>query len=360
MLKVNQNHPDISKIRMAAAAIRQGKLVVFPTETVYGIGANALDGKACMKIFRAKRRPQDNPLIVHVSSMGMAARVAEIPRNYRKQIMELWPGPLTLILKAKPCIPKEVTAGLPTVAVRFPSNRVALALIKAAGVPIAAPSANLSKKPSATEASHAASYFSKGVAYIIDAGISSFGIESTILDLSGFRILRPGAMTAEQISSAFKKKPALPPAPTGRGVSGKPISPGMKYRHYSPEKPLLLFTGSRAELATIFRRHGNDAAFIGSDESCRTLGNLAKNKLSMGKRNDLRSAARNLFRNLIKLDGMDVSFGIAEAVPEKGLGTAIMNRLIKASGNRKCASAYEAERLILKMPASRMRRKAKP
>ena len=249
---------------------------------------------------------------------------------------------------------------LPTVAVRFPSNRVALALIRAAGVPIAAPSANISKRPSATEASHAASYFRKGVAYIINAGISSFGIESTILDLSRFRILRPGAMTIEQISSAFMKRPTLSPAAMGKGVKGKPISPGMKYRHYSPEKPLILFTGNGTELAKIFRRHGSDAAFIGSKESCSALGSLAKNKLSLGRRNDQRSAARNLFRYLIKLDSLDVSFGIAEAVPEDGLGAAVMNRLRKASGNRECASAYEAERLIRKAAAPRMRHKAKP
>ncbi len=359
MLNVNPNRPDLSKIRLAAKAIKSGKLVVFPTETVYGIGANALDGKACMKIFRVKGRPQDNPLIVHVSSMEMAERIAEIPPKYRKQIMALWPGPLTLILKAKAGIPKEVTAGLPTVAVRFPSNLVALALIKAAGVPIAAPSANVSKRPSATEASHAASYFRKGVAYIIDSGISSFGIESTILDLSGFRILRPGAMTVEQISSAFMKRPILSPEATAKGVKGKPISPGMKYLHYSPEKPLLLFTGNRAELAKIFKRHGNDAAFIGSEESCMALGDLVKNKLVLGRRNDQRMAARNLFRYLIKLDSLDVNFGIAEAVPENGLGTAVMNRLRKASGNRECASAYEAERFIQKIKAPKMRHKAK-
>lgn len=346
ILKIAPNNPEKGKIRMAAAAIRSGKLVVFPTETVYGIGANAFNPKACAKIFKVKGRASDNPLIVHVSDLRMAERVAEIPRIYSNIIARTWPAPITFITKAKKNLPGVVTAGLDTVAVRMPNNKVALALIRASGVPIAAPSANISKRPSSTSAQHAIRYFEKKVDVIIDSGKSEFGLESTILDLRNFTLLRPGAFTVEEIGKAFGRRPKVTNEARGLGESRKAISPGMKYKHYSPNTPLFLFGGNPKDLRKILSGEKGRFAFIGSLESSRLLKGIPKRSMILGRRNESKNVAKKLFGCLIELDLLGVDFGIAESFGEKGHGLAIMNRLRKASGHRSFRTRKEFERLI--------------
>lgn len=195
-----------TSIRRAAEIIRNGGMVVFPTETVYGIGASAFNGKACKKIFRVKGRAADNPLIVHVSSMRMADAVGFIPKRYSRILARVWPAPLTVVVRAKGSLPRVVTGGLDTVAIRMPDNKIALDLIKESGVPIAAPSANISRKPSSTSASHAKKYFDGRVDAIIASEPSRFGIESTVINLADFSLLRPGSYTVGQIEKAFGKR----------------------------------------------------------------------------------------------------------------------------------------------------------
>jgi len=346
ILKINQRRPEESKIARAAEAIKKGGLVVFPTETVYGIGANALSEKACRKIFRAKGRPRDNPLIVHVSGIEMARTVAEVPVVYNNIIRRIWPAPITFIMKARKGLPAAVTAGLGTVAIRMPANKVALALIESSGVPIAAPSANISRRPSATTAQHAIKYFKNSVEVIIDSGRSEFGLESTILDLRTFRILRPGAFTAERIRKAFGRRPVITRETMGLGESADAISPGMKYRHYSPETPLFLFTGKKNRLRRILKGAGGRFAFVGSSELSATIRMPGKYKMVLGSRKRPGKMASNLFDSLIRLDSLGAEFAVVESFGQRGYGLAMMNRIRKASQHRSFRSLPELERLM--------------
>jgi L-threonylcarbamoyladenylate synthase len=346
ILKINPRRPERDKIKIAAEAIKKGGLVVFPTETVYGIGADAFDEKACAKIFRAKGRPSDNPIIVHVSDLRMAKCVAEIPPIYSNIIAAIWPAPITFIMKARNELPKIVTAGLNTVAVRMPSNRVALELIKASGLPIAAPSANISKKPSSTSALHAIKYFGKAVDVIIDSGRSKFGLESTILDLRSFKVLRPGAFTVEEIEKAFGRRPTVTGETRGIDESKAALSPGMKYRHYSPETPLFLFVGEGDELKKILEKADDPFAFLGSKELSGKIGKRTDQKIILGSRKNLKEIAANLFDALIALDSLKVKYAIIESFDEKGYGLAIMNRLRKATQHKAFKTAPELEKLV--------------
>lgn len=346
ILKINRSDPNLSKIRLAAETIRKGGLVVFPTETVYGIGADATNASACRRIFKAKRRPYDNPLIVHVSDMGMADKVAIIPKHYRKAIEATWPSPLTLILKARTGLPRVVTAGLKTVAVRMPADKIALELIRQSGTPIAAPSANISKKPSSTSGKHAIGYFINAVDIILDAGPSKFGIESTVLDLGKFTLLRPGAFTMEDIFAAFLKMPKLPKEALGLKEAKRALSPGMKYKHYSPDTKLLLYEGDPSELRQILSPWKGRFSFIGSEETARLLGRMPVKSIILGSRKQPRAIARNLFSGLIYLDSLKVEFCIAESFAEEGYGLAVMNRLRKASGHKHFSTAEELEKYL--------------
>lgn len=339
LLKINPGRPERGRIRRAAQAIREGGLVVFPTETVYGIGASALDSAACRKIYKAKGRAGDNPLIVHVSDMRMADEVAEIPKQYRKAISRIWPAPITFIVRAKGGLPRVVTAGLDTVALRMPSNKVALFLIKESGVPIAAPSANISKKPSSTSARHALGYFKGKVDIIIDSGRSNYGMESTILDLRSFTLLRPGAFTAEQIERTFGRKPRISKEAKGEAEVARAISPGTKYRHYSPDTPLFLYTGRRRNLTRALSGAKGRFAFVGSDESCNSLRGMHCGRIRLGSSRNLREVARNLFDRLIALDSMGLDFAVVESFSESRHGLAIMNRLRKATRHRSFSDA---------------------
>ncbi len=354
LLKINRNRPESKKIEVAAKAIRAGKLVVFPTETVYGIGANAFDSEACRRIYKVKNRNVDNPLIIHVSSIEMAEKIAYIPEMYRNVIKRLWPAPITFILKSKKILSEVAVAKLDTIAVRMPAHKVALRLINKAGVPIAAPSANVSTMPSATKAEHALQYFRDKVDVIIDSGPAQNGIESTIIDLRRFALVRAGAFSVEEIAKHFGRMPKITPEALGNKNAKIAISPGTKYKHYAPETPLLLYSGALSRLPYVImaatEKSKRRFAFVGSVEMCDEIRNklsARQNKnvrfIALGNRRNLREIAHNLFDRLIFLDSTKVSFAIAESFPQRGVGLAIMNRLRKASGHRYFSDAGQLE-----------------
>ncbi len=347
ILKMDPGRPDKKKIRIAAASIRGGGLVIFPTETVYGIGGDAFNRRAVKRIYRVKGRPSGNPLMVHVSGMEMALRVGAFPKGYLKIVDSLWPGPIAFVVPARRGVPKEVVSGLGTVAIRMPDHKVALELIRESRTPIAAPSANPSKMPSSTKASHATGYFDGKVDVIIDSGSSRKGIESTILDLRTFTVLRPGAFPAEKIAEAFGRKPKITKAARGLATSKVASAPGMRYRHYSPKTPLFLYTGRPSAIRKAVSGMDN-YAFIGSRESCRALGRGGVTVLDLGSRKSIAKVASNLFDSLIKVDGFEVDFAIVESFPEGGIGMGVMNRLRKAANHRYFSTRGQLKALISK------------
>lgn len=316
VIKINSREPEKSKIKKAATLIKKGEVVAFPTETVYGLGANAFDEEAVKKIFILKGRPQDNPLIVHVSSLKQLKLVAgEIPSKAKILMRKFWPGPLTIILNKKESVPEIVTAGLQTVAVRMPSNKIALELIKQTG-PIAAPSANISGKPSATTAEHVKEDFKEKIKIILDGGKTQIGLESSVIDLTTKNpvLLRPGKITKEEIEKAIGK---IKIAKTSK----KPKSPGMKYKHYSPSVPVILTTNPKLEIEK-HKKGGKKVAAIcfakcGADEEYNPK--------------DLEDYAKNLFYLFRKFEKKNDAI-IVEKVSEKGIGRAILNRIKKACG----------------------------
>lgn len=320
-----------SQIETAAAILRQGECVAFPTETVYGLGANALDEKAVAKIFLAKGRPADNPLIIHCHNRSqLNDLVVGWPREAEILMNTFWPGPLTLILYKKPAVPSIVTGGLDTVALRFPSHPVAINLLKAADLPVAAPSANVSGKPSPTRAEHVLEDMSGKIAAIIDGGPTEGGVESTVLDctISPFRILRPGGVTLEQIR-------ALVPAELDSGERAvSPRSPGMKYRHYSPDAEVVLVTGDKIQeeiqgQIKHFQAMGLKVAVMAFSESPRYPGAYL---LDMGSKTDVSVAASRIYHLLRQADALGFDLILIEGLPDEDLGRAIMNRLRKAAG----------------------------
>lgn len=345
IIKIDPLKPETDKVKIAAEAIKAGKLVVFPTETVYGLGANALDTEACKKIFLTKGRPQDNPLIVHISSMEMAEKLADIPREYRQKLNEIWPSPITFIVKKKNVLPDSVTAGLNTVALRMPAHPIALALIKEADVPIAAPSANLSGKPSPTAATSVIEDLKDKVDIIIDSGKTFFGLESTVIDLDTFTIARPGPFTIEEIAKKFGKRPKV--FISSKEIK-KPISPGLKYRHYAPNKPLFLFTGEKDDFVKIANGLEESFCFVGSEESCSKVYTKNAVKISLGSAKNLYEIARNLFSSLRLIDKLEPKFAICESFEERGIGLAIMNRLNKACGGSTFSNEQSLQKTLKK------------
>ena len=327
---------DSPAIVKAAGIIKNGGLVSFPTETVYGLGANALDPSAVKKIFAAKGRPPDNPLIVHISSVSEIHNVArDVPRAALKLAGFFWPGPLTMVLRKKENVPYETTGGLETVAVRLPSNKAARALIAAAGVPVAAPSSNSSGKPSATDASHVETDLDGKIDMILDGGPSEIGLESTVADLTVFPplVLRPGFVTFEDLK---KIEPSFEIA-VGSHENG-PKSPGMKYKHYSPEAELIIVSGEPERviskingLAAEYIKKGKKTCVMARDETVSRYDSRAR-AISAGPRNDTGAVARNLYKILREFDfyGADIIF--AEGCPETGLGFSVTDRLARASG----------------------------
>lgn len=351
-IKIDPANPDTTVMEEAGRVLKSGGLVAFPTETVYGLGANALDGRAVARIYKAKGRPQDNPLIVHVADSQEVDFVAKrVPGAARALMEAFWPGPLTLVLPAGETVPAEVTAGLPTVAVRMPAHPVALALIRAAGVPVAAPSANLSGRPSPTSAEHVLQDLGGRVEVILDGGPAGVGVESTVLDMTASApvILRPGGVTLEALTEVLGEVSADPAAD---GVHGGeiPRSPGMKYTHYAPEAPLLLFEGEPGavrskikQLAGEYRAAGKRVGILtyrgGFDYSSEGEVVLA------GRKDAPETVAAELYAALRRFNSLGVDLILAEGLEEQGMGRAVMNRLRKAAGGRiyRCESGVEAE-----------------
>ncbi|MFY9301340.1 MAG: L-threonylcarbamoyladenylate synthase [Candidatus Nitrosotenuis sp.] len=335
VLKINPKNPDISKIRKAAEALRQGKLVAFPTETVYGLGANALDPRAVKKIFRAKGRPADNPLIVHISDRNdLLFLVSDITPMAGRLIEEFWPGPLTIVLKKSEIIPKLTTGGLDTVAVRMPENKIALLLIRQAGIPIAAPSANFAGRPSPTTAWHVLEDLGKRIDLIVDGGATRIGIESTVIDLSGKTpvLLRPGGVTLEQLRKVVGR---VDVHPILRGKKTKTVhrSPGMKYRHYSPNAKIILVEGAKnkvnekiLELLSSFKKQRKRVGIMTTEKDFQHSADM---KRYVGS--DYDKIAANLFGAFREFDSNKIDVVLAQGIGQKGLGFGIMNRLSKAA-----------------------------
>ena len=310
-------------IQKAGEIIRNGGLVAFPTETVYGLGADALNLVAVSHIYRAKGRPSDNPMIVHIADREMLSQLTDTVTPDMEKLMDaFWPGPMTMIVKRLPVIPDVTTGGLETVGIRFPSNPVAQALIKAAGRPIAAPSANLSGKPSPTTADHVIKDMFGRVDAIIKSGACTHGIESTVIDMTGVipMILRPGVITSIMMGEVLGKKVKLDPALNARlGEDYQPRSPGMKYTHYAPSAEMKLFTGEKENIM---------AAIKAEEEKLKGEGL----KVKVIAFDDEVTAARDLFASLRAADDENVDVILAAALPEEGLGFSVMNRMLKSAG----------------------------
>lgn len=325
IIHINNENEDES-IKTCAGIIKNGGTVVFPTETVYGLGADAFNPVACKKIFRAKNRPADNPLIVHISSMEMLDRIAYIDDSLREKMKNIWPSPLTLLLKKKDSIPDIVSAGLDTVCVRFPDDKIALELIEASG-PIAAPSANISTRPSIVDSETAKIELDGRVDAIIDAGRVKYGVESTILDctIKPYRLLRAGAFSVEDIEAMIGNI-YVDPLAKGYNQSDVALTPGLKYRHYAPSKKLFLIENEET-----FKK------FIASEQSKNFLVMCSSEnkKYATGETivlgNGIYEIAHNLFYDFRRLDDSGKQYGVIQAFPENGLGLAVMNRIRKAS-----------------------------
>lgn len=325
-----------SGIEAAARVIGDGGLVAFPTETVYGLGADGTNPDAVERIFAAKGRPSDNPLILHIATVRALEHLAvDVPWEQVGQLAQaFWPGPLTLVLHRSRLVPDQVTGGLDTVAVRSPSHPVALALIQAAGVALAAPSANRSGRPSPTTAGHVLDDLEGSVDVIIDGGATDIGIESTVLDLTRATptVLRPGAVGPEALESVLGSAVAVAVGTP----EGTPPSPGMKYTHYSPQADLWLFSGSLAGVAAEIGRQarrladeGRKVAILCSDETREAYSGFPV--ISLGSRKDLLRVAANLFAALRTLDAGGSEIILSETFPSAGLGQAVMNRLNRAA-----------------------------
>ena len=331
---------DQAALAEAAAVLRKGGLAAFPTETVYGLGANALDEKASRKIYEAKGRPSDNPLIAHIADLdGLKPLVSEIPEAGRKLAEAFWPGPLTLVFPKSEIVPHGTTGGLETVAVRMPSDPVARELIRLAGVPIAAPSANTSGRPSPTRAEHVLQDMDGKIDMIVDGGPVGIGVESTIVDVTEEipTLLRPGAITMEMLRDVVGQVD-VDPAITGPiRADVKPKAPGMKYRHYAPKASLTLVEGEAGavtarinELAAEKLGKGCKVGIICTEET-KTLYPAGIVK-SIGLRSDEATLAHNLYAVLRDFDDLGADVIFSESFPADELGQAIMNRLNKAAG----------------------------
>ena len=330
-LKVRDLKQDGERLDRAAQLLREGQLVAFPTETVYGLGGNALLPGAAKAIYAAKGRPSDNPLIVHISSLQeLPPLVREVPPAIHQLAQRFWPGPMTVVLSKSDWIPSETSGGLDTVAIRMPSHPVAQELIRRSGVPVAAPYANLSGSPSPTCAEHCLHDLDGRIAAIVDGGACQVGVESTVLTLCGEpRVLRPGAVTLEML------RQVLPDIRYDPGVfhhlpdQAKVASPGMKYKHYAPHTRVVLVRGSREQ----FRRF-----LQGRQEPFGALcfeGDLPQEPcplLTYGREHDPSSQAHQLFDALRRVDGLRVPVVYARVSGEEGIGQAVYNRLLRAAG----------------------------
>ncbi len=345
ILKAEDLKLSPEELEEAAVLLRSGGLVAFPTETVYGLGANALDASAAKKIYEAKGRPSDNPLIVHISEIqDMEVLAREIPEKAYQLAEVFWPGPLTIILKKQDSVPGGTTGGLDTVAIRLPANQLARSLIAAAGVYVAAPSANLSGKPSPTKAEHVIKDMDGKVDMIIDGGNATLGLESTIVDLTGINpvILRPGCITKgmlENVIGPVETDPAILDRNPDPGRNIAPKAPGMKYRHYAPEGNLTIYEGDIALVIDAINQQaqeklagGKRVGVIATDET-KTLYRYGT-VMTIGSRRDEASIAAGLYAILREFDELHMEYIYTESFEDNSLGHAIMNRLLKAAGYR--------------------------
>lgn len=374
-------------IEEAAQILKAGGLVAFPTETVYGLGGNGLDKEAARKIYAAKGRPSDNPLILHVSKMEEVYPLVEnVPEKAKRLMESFWPGPLTLILKKSKIVPLESTGGLDTVAIRCPDNALTLELIERAGLPVAGPSANLSGSPSPTEASHVYHDLSGRIEGILDDGAVGIGVESTILDMSTDRptLLRPGAITLEDLTEVLGEKPEIDPTLLGKKMEDGfiPKAPGMKYRHYAPKAEMILFCSleekeskekepkkKESENKTSGKRGTEDRISEEKESGYKVSKRIAeyleeegrgfpREKIAvfcaeetkhfyqemaekegivlkvLGRRDEPLSMTHNLFRILRECDEEGIELILSEGYSEKGIGFALMNRMKKAAGQK--------------------------
>ena len=335
ILKIDRENINNDYIKKAVNLIKEGNLVAFPTETVYGLGADGLNNEACKKIYKAKGRPSDNPLILHISDITMLDNLVEEISDKHRKLFELWPGPMTLIFKKSKLIPDVVTAGGDTVAIRFPSDNIARALISEAKRPIAAPSANISGRPSPTKASDVYQDMQGVIPAIIDGGESNIGIESTVIDLSTDEptILRPGFYTYEFLKEILDDMRLDDSLIDSTKI---PKSPGQKYKHYAPKANLRVFIGKDVPdylltLAKKYESEGKKIGILAFEEDKDKFSSYPY--ISLGNRSDLSTMSHVLFSSLRQMDRLGVDIILAEGVRENNLGKSIMNRMKKAAAN---------------------------
>jgi L-threonylcarbamoyladenylate synthase len=344
VIRVDPNALDQAVIQQAAKVLLAGGLVAFPTETVYGLGANALDAAAVQRIFAAKGRPASDPLIVHIAALEQLNSVAEdLPALAHSLAQAFWPGPLTLVLKRRQVIPPTVSAGRDTVAVRIPDHPVPLALARAAGLPIAAPSANLFTRPSPTTAAHVLEDLNGRVDLLLDGGPTSIGLESTVLDLSSAQpaLLRPGGISIEALRQYIPDLDFTPRYVEHDTAEQSPASPGMLLKHYSPRAELLLFAGPaeqalarmrQAALAAIGR--GERVGVMLPDEEISAFADLPVKAVPLGSRADMDQIGRRIFASMRELDTQEVERILVRGVERRGIGLAIWDRLVRAAEGR--------------------------
>ena len=334
--------PTDTALRYASGLLSEGQLVAFPTETVYGLGANALNPSAVLSIFAVKGRPADNPLIVHICDSSQLSELCEVPETAFPLMDAFWPGPLTLLFPKKKSVPDEVTAGLPTVAVRMPSHPVAARLLRASGLPIAAPSANRSGRPSPTEAAHVMEDMKGKIPLILDGGPCSVGLESTVLDICHGQpcILRPGGVTKEMLENVLHAEVALagsilrPLRP-----DEKALSPGMRYRHYAPQGIITLIEGTESDVVAALRtrvradaQEGYRSCVLCFSEHVDAL--IECDPHDLGSDRNPAEIAQRLFTILRQLDQEGIERIYSEVLPPEGIGLAVMNRLGRAAAFR--------------------------
>ncbi len=336
LIKITDPASDEHALARAAAILRNGGLAVFPTETVYGLGGNGLDANAAARIYAAKGRPSDNPLILHIADPAEAERYAVTNALYYRLARAFMPGPLTVILPKRDNVPRETTGGLDTVALRCPAHPVAHRLIELAGIPIAAPSANLSGKPSPTSAAHVAQDMDGRVEMILDGGECEIGLESTIVKLDdgdSLTLLRPGAVTYDALTLICEHVTVADAVTHQLAEGERPLSPGMKYRHYAPTAPVVLLEGDAGAVLQFLQMEQKSkyCAILCFDEERAQLADRLL--FPVGARNDLATQAKRLFSALREADHTDADIIYAHLPPMEGLGLALYNRMIRAAAH---------------------------
>ena len=334
--KIDVDNIDENEIKKQALLLKEGKTVIFPTETVYGLGANALDEEAVKKIYEAKGRPSDNPLIVHIYNKEDINKLADNISEKAIKVMDaFWPGPITIVLNKKDIVPKTTSGGLNTVAIRMPAHKIAQALIKESGIPIAAPSANISGRPSPTKGAHVKDEMQGRVSGIILGDDCNYGLESTVLDMTEDTpmILRPGSITKEDLENLIGEV-LLDPSLEKKEDNKKAKAPGMKYTHYSPNAEVYIVSGDKENVVNEINKKikENTSNNLKTGVMC-----LEENKykydgfcISLGKTLD--EVGSNLFGTLIEMDNNNIDIIYSEEFPNEGVGRAIMNRLLKSAG----------------------------